>query len=188
MQKLETILKKSGVAVIPTDTIYGIVGSALSKKTVERIYELKGRDDGKPCITLISSYADLKKFGVVLTPSQKKILSRAWPGPVSVILPCTQKKFEYLHRGTKSLAFRMPKTKKLQDLLKKTGPLIAPSANLQGAQPAETIAEAKAYFGDTIDIYSSGGRKKGKPSTLISLLDNKVVVLRQGAKKISISS
>jgi L-threonylcarbamoyladenylate synthase len=185
--ELAIILKTNGIAVFPTDTLYGVVGSALSKKTVERIYRLKGRDENKPFIILVSSYKDLEIFGVTLSLEQKKFLTSVWPGPVSVILPCPFKKFEYLHRGSKTLAFRMPKNKALQTLLRKTGPLVAPSANPQGEAPAETIVEAKAYFSNQVDAYVAGGRKKGKPSTVVSLCDSKKIVLvRQGTVQVEL--
>ena len=185
-KKAEEILNKGGIAIIPTDTIYGIVGSAFSKETVERIYDLKGRDKNKPFIVLISSYEDLKKFGVKITKEQAKILRKFWPGKVSVILPCFSKKFKYLHRGTKSIAFRMIRTKNknLFHLLKKVGPIIAPSANPQDLKHAKTIAEAKKYFGDKIDFYLSAGAKIGKSSTLISFKNGQLIILRQGTVKI----
>ncbi len=175
-----TILKKGGAGVYPTDTLYGIVGSAFSKSAVARIYTVKGRDAKKPFIILISSINDLKKFSInyLLIRPNKQVVEKFWPGRVSVILPCTSKKFAYLHRGTKSLAFRLPKNKKLIELLKKTGPLVAPSANPQGMEPAHTIAEAKKYFGDKLDFYIAGGRKAGKPSRVISLVSGTPVRLR----------
>jgi L-threonylcarbamoyladenylate synthase len=181
------ILKNDGVGIIPTDTLYGIVGSAFSKKAVKRIYALKGRDESKPFIVLISSVNDLKKFDVALTSEQKKFLNTVWPlspsgrasRPVSVVLPVLQKKFEYLHCGTKSLAFRLPKNEKLRAFLKKTGPLVAPSANPQGMTPATTIKEAMDYFCAEADFYVPGGKKAGKPSKLISLLGEKPEILRR---------
>ncbi len=173
------MIKKDGVGVLPTDTLYGIVGSAFSKRVVERIYALKGRNTKKPFIVLIHSILDLKKFGIKIAPAQKKILDSVWPGPVSVILPCPQKKFEYLHRGTKSLAFRLPKNRMLREILKKTGPIVAPSANPEGLPPAATVAEARKYFGGSVDFYLAGGRKVGKPSKIISLLGPESEVLRK---------
>ncbi len=184
MDDIVSILKHDGVGVIPTDTLYGIVGSAFSEWAVERIYGIKGRDEGKPFIILISSFSDLKKFGIELNASQKKFLKAVWPGPVSVILPCTQKSFSYLHREQKSLAFRMPKNAFLEKLLKKTGPLVAPSANPQSKKPAETIQDAQKYFGDKLDFYSGSGAKKGSPSTIVSFQDGTLKILREGAKKI----
>ncbi len=177
----QEILKAGGIGILPTDTLYGIVGSAFSKKAVKRIYAVKGRDENKPFIILISSQSDLKKFGVELTKEQRTFLSAAWKGrrATSVILPVPLKKFEYLHRGTQSLAFRLPNNKELLLLLKKTGPLVAPSANPHGKEPAHTIADAKEYFGDNIDFYIAGGRKEGKPSRLISLMSERLEVLRE---------
>lgn len=172
-------LKTEGIAIYPTDTIYGIVGSAFSKKAVSRIYEIKGRDETKPFIILISKIKDLELFEIKISATQKKYLESVWPGKVSAILPCKSSKFKYLHRGTKSLAFRLPKKKSLMGILKKAGPLVAPSANPQGLEPAKNITEAKKYFGKTIDIYIANGKLEGKPSTLVSLLENEPKILRK---------
>jgi len=172
-------IKKGGVGVLATDTLYGIVGSAFSRAAVRRIYAIKGRDDRKPFIILISSERELRRFGIALAREQKEYLESVWPGPVSVILPCPEKKFEYLHRGVKSLAFRVPKSKALRGFLKTAGPLVAPSANPQGCMPARTILEAKKYFGDSVDFYLAGGRKEGKPSKIVSLVSGAPEVLRK---------
>ena len=176
---------------MPTDTLYGIVGSALNKKAVARIYKLRKRDLRKPMIILVSSIADIEKFGVILNPKSLILLRKLWPGKISVILPCPSKKFFYLHRGKKSLAFRMPAKKSLIELLKITGPLVAPSANWEGLPPAKTIKEAKKYFGDKvypeqgrrIDFYVDGGELKSLPSTLVELKNKKIILKREGAKK-----
>ena len=181
-KKASKILKAGGIGVMPTDTIYGLVDSALKPDTVARIYQIRKRSPNKPLIILISKLTDLKKFGVKLSPSQKEFLTKNWPGPLSVILPCPNVKFKYLHRGTKTLAFRLPSSRPLRELLASTGPLVAPSANPEGLPPAKTIKQAKDYFGDRIDFYSPG-RVKNEPSTLISLVGEKVVVLREGRVK-----
>ena len=183
--KIISILQRGGVGVLPTDTLYGIVGSALNKKTVQRIYKLRKRNPKKPCIVLISSMFDVKIFSVRLGEKDPNILNKLWPGKVSIILPSKDKAFSYLHRGTKTIAFRLPRSKQLRALLKKTGPLIAPSANWEGERPAQTIKEAKKYFGDQVDFYVSAGRRlRMKPSTLVSLRDGKINVLREGAVNI----
>ena len=183
-------MKSGGIGIFPTDTIYGIVGSALQPEAVERIYFWRKRDSRKPPIILVASADDVKKFGVVIDAATKKILSRVWPGKVSVILPMAStgkaalKKFEYLHRGTGTLAFRVPKSAWLRRLLQDTGPLIAPSANFEGEPPALTIRAAKKYFGKNVDFYADAGRLVSKPSTLIKIEKGNVIVLREGAVKI----
>lgn len=179
------ILLAGSVGVIPTDTLYGLVGSALKKETVERIYKLRKRDLKKPMIILISSLDDIDAFGVSVTAAQKKILKKLWPGKVSVVLACNSKNMEHLLRGGKTLALRMPDDKDLLQLLKKSGPLVAPSANLAGEKAAETYEEAREYFGDKIDFYVDAGKFASKPSTIIQLGENgEIKILRQGTVKI----
>lgn len=187
------LLKAGKIGVMPTDTIYGIVGSALNPETVEEIYNLRKREKDKPFIILISSVEDLKKFDVSLTKDQKDFLEKNWPNPLSVILVVNAQKLQYLHRGKNSLAFRMPKNKWLLDILKRVGPLAAPSANLAGVKPAKTIEEAKQYFGDKVCFYTEEGESnkfsasliKSKPSTIVQLLDDGTkVVLREGSFKV----
>jgi len=177
-------LKNGEIGVIPTDTIYGIVGSALSQKTVEKIYKLRKRSLDKPFIILIGSMEDLEKFGIQLSQKQRGFLKSHWPNPLSVVLPVTNKKFKYLHRGKNSLAFRMPKDEKLLELLRQTGPLVAPSANFEGDQPAQTIKQAYKYFGNSF-FYVDKGKIKSPPSTMISLASNgSYQILRQGKYKL----
>jgi L-threonylcarbamoyladenylate synthase len=130
-------------------------------------------------IILIGKISDLKLFGINIKGKTAKILKKFWPGPVSIILPCRNQKFQYLHRGTESLAFRLPKKADLLKLLQKTGPLVAPSANIEGEKPAQNLDEAQKYFGTYIDFYVDGGELEGKPSELIKISNNKVEILRK---------
>ena len=122
-------------------------------------------------IVLIASISDLKQFGVKVDSKTARILGKLWPNKVSVVLPCASKKFSYLHRGTKTLAFRLPKPVALRKLLKSVGPLVAPSANWEGERPARTIREAKKYFSAQGGIPArrqagaSGGGNKVDPHT-----------------------
>lgn len=179
-ENLIKILSEKGVVVMPTDTLYGIVGRAEDREVVERIYKIRKRSPEKPCIILISDISELEKFSVFISDEQKKLLENYWKSAsVSVILDCTDEKFSYLHRGTQTLAFRLPKTLDLQNLLKETGPLIAPSANPEGLLPAQNIDEAKKYFGDSVDLYIDGGTLIGKASKVIKLpKDGGVLVVR----------
>lgn len=178
-QKAALLLKEGAIGVIPTDTIYGLCGSALNKKTIETIYRLKRRKANKPMIILIASVDDLEKFDVKPESWQQKILNKVWPGKISIILPCPSENFSYLHRGTKSLAFRMPANEELLKILKISGPLVAPSANWEGSKPAETINQAKKYFGKKVFYYNKG-RIQGAPSAILDLTRRPIKVLRKG--------
>jgi L-threonylcarbamoyladenylate synthase len=178
-KKIIDILSSGGVVVIPTDTIYEISALAMNRKTVERVYRIKKRRPTKPMIILIFDIADLNLFKIKIDKKTRGILQKIWPGKVSVILPCFSAKFNYLHRGTKSLAFRLPKNKKLVELLKITGPLVATSANPEGFPPAKNTKEAKKYFGEKIDLYVDDGEKESRSSRLIIFKDGKIEILRK---------
>jgi L-threonylcarbamoyladenylate synthase len=186
IKDVKEILGRGGIGVLPTDTLYGLVGSALDKKAVLRIYKLKKRSPQKPFIILIAHLNDLKSFGIVLDSKIKTILRQIWPNPVSVILRCPNlsKNLSYLCPINKTLAFRCPKEKWLRNLLKQTGPMVAPSANWEGKASAETIAQAKAYFSGQVDFYLDVGTVKGQPSTLIAIKDGNVIIERQGQVKV----
>jgi len=174
-------LRRGGIAVIPTDTIYGVVGSAFSRTAVERIYRLRRRNVKKPMIVLLASVRELSRFGVRVDAAIVSFLHRVWPGKVSVILPVKDKRFAYLHRGTSTLAFRIPPLKSLRALLKKTGPLVAPSANPEGKSPARTVNEAREYFGDDVDIYVDKGKCPAHPSTVVALRWGRITLVRRGS-------
>ena len=177
-ENLVNILKENGVVVMPTDTLYGIVGRAEEQSVVERIYSARKRNPEKPCIVLIGEVGELKKFGIFLTEGEQEKVEQ-YSEPTSFILDCLDEKLSYLHRGTQTLAFRIPSPLALRDLLIKTGPLVAPSANPEGLLPAQNIKEAKKYFGDLVDIYIDAGEIIGKPSKVIRLhKDGTETVLR----------
>ena len=171
-------LKDGKIAVIPTDTIYGLSTSAFLKESIEKIYLIKKRDPKKPLIILLSKISDLALFNIKINTLDKKILKKYWPGKTSIILPCLEEKFHYLHRGQKKLAFRLPKNDLLSEIIKFSGPIVSTSANPEALPPAKTIKEAKEYFGKKIDIYINGGKLENPPSTLIEIKNGELKTLR----------
>lgn len=170
-------LHAGGVVVLPTDTIYGIVGQALNRDAVQSIYHLKQRTPSKPFIILISDIKDVRQFGVALNETLRTQLQEFWPGPVSIILDCPNPEMEYLHRGTNSLAFRLPAHDTLRQLINQTGPLVAPSANPEGLEPAKDTAEAQAYFPEGVAGFYAGPTSD-KPSKIIRITGGQVEVIR----------
>lgn len=176
-------LNQGGVVVIPTDTLYGVVARAADEEAVQRVYRVRGRAPSKPCIILVGDRADITD-NQLWTSEHKKLADAYWPGPLSLVAPTKQTR-TYLHRGTHTLAYRVPARDDLRQLLAQTGPLIAPSANTEGSPPATTLTEAQAYFGDYIDGYVDGGTMTGHaPSTVVAVVDGAPQILRQGALEI----
>lgn len=172
-EELLKTLKSGGCAVMPTDTIYGVVCDALNEGAVKNLYELKKRNPDKPYIVLLGGINAIEdNFYIKLSEEQKDFFGQSFKKPTSIIVDCDEGKFEYLHRGTKSLAFRIPQNPFLKEFLNKSGPLVAPSANTEGGIPSRTIDEAKDYFGDKVDFYLDGGRLESSPSCIVRLLEN----------------
>lgn len=184
IERTITQLKQEGaIAVIPTDTVYGVVARAEDKTAVDRLYELKKREN-KPGTLIAANIDQLEAIG--LKRRYMTAVKQYWPGAVSVIIPCADPSLEYLHQGKMSLAVRIPDNKQLKSLLEKTGPLISSSANDPGEPTATNVDEAKKYFGDKVDFYEDGGDLSNhKPSTIIRIVDDAVEVIRQGAVNIS---
>ncbi len=177
---IEVLNVEGGVVVMPTDTIYGIIGRACDRRAVEKIYKLKMRTLSKPLIVLISDISDLDKFSIHLAEVDRRILEKMWPGPFSVDLEMNTERFAYINKE-KKLAVRIPDFDVLRDIIRHTGPLVAPSANLEGQSPATTILEAKKYFGGGVNLYVDNGEiLEGEPSTLLSLKNGTIKVFRQG--------
>lgn len=164
--ELVDLLKNGAVGVIRTDTLYGLVAKAADEKAVARVYSIKRRADTKPPIVLISSTDQL------LDPAPGTylgFLKSVWPGPNSIIMPAPSAPL-WLTRGTGTVAYRIPDLPELTDLIAKTGPLIAPSANYEGEMPAMNIEQATSYFADEVDFYVDGGEvEANNPSALYKL-------------------
>jgi len=175
-------LQDGGVVVMPTDTIYGILTTALNQESVERLYSVRLRSPDKPCIILIHDISVLENFGINLSEEELKILQEfsTQDKPTSFILDCNNPDLKYLHRGMNSLSFRIPKNDSLREFLRQTGPLIAPSANTEGNPPAQNIEQAKEYFGGKVDLYIDGGEIIGEPSKIIRLYkDGRHIIIRE---------
>lgn len=148
-----TTLTGGGLVVVRTDTLYGVLASASNEAAVRKVYELKNRNAAKSCIVLIS---ELKQLYDQPSSAQQSALTTQWPGKVSIILPAPDAP-RWLQAPDGSVAYRMPDDETLRTLIAKTGPLIAPSANLEGESPARNINEAIQYFGSGVDCYVDGG-------------------------------
>ena len=181
LEKILEILRKGGVVVMPSDTIYGIFASALLKEAVGRVYEIKKRNPKKASIILLGEISQLDIFSIKLNNSQERIIKEFWPGRITLIFSSPSTKFRYLDRGKKSLAFRLPKERWLRKLIVKSGPLLAPSANPEGLPAAKTKEEARKYFGGKVDFYFGNIKEERLASTILDIRKRKIKIVRKGA-------
>lgn len=176
--ELVALLKADAVGVLPTDTLYGVVGRATSPAAVEKLYALKHREK-KPGTTIAATAEQLKELGI--DPEMIDQVAHHWPASLSIVMPLDDSMI-HLHQGVKESPFRVVADESLQMLLEQTGPLLTSSANLPGEPPAQDLSEAQAYFGDRVDFYVDGGFVGDRqPSTIARYDKGKLTVLRQGA-------
>jgi len=175
--KLVNLIKAGNVGVIPTDTVYGLVCSALDPDAVARLYGLKNRTD-KPGTVIAANMKQLEELG--LKKRYLKAVEDFWPGPVSVVIPISFG-IEYLTLGKGSLAVRLPSDEKLSKLLEETGPLLTTSANHPGELPITSAKDINTEFGKDLDFIVDGGVLSERvASAVIRIVDDTIEVIRPG--------
>lgn len=177
------ILKKNGVVIIPTDTVYGFsgiveFGKNPSELTDARIRQIKGRAETKPLIQLIAKPEDLKKYTDDVIPAE--LLSK-WPGALTIIVHT--KPESAAAKLWPTIAFRCPGDKWLRDIIEECdAPIFSTSVNRSGQPVLDEEAAINKEFGSEVDLIVLDGDKKGAlPSTLVAIEQGTVKVLRQGA-------
>ena len=182
LNKTINILKNSGVAGLPTETVYGLGGNAYSKSSIKKIYKLKGRPKINP---LIIHYYDLKsaKKDIITNKNFDKLYKRFCPGPITFILKRNRnsKIHSIACAKLKTIAIRFPKNKIIRSILKKTNfPLAMPSANKStNVSPVSSI-DVFEEFNKKLKLIVDGGKSKiGIESTVIDLTANPKI-LRPG--------
>jgi L-threonylcarbamoyladenylate synthase len=173
------------VGIMLCDTVYGIVCSAHSTEAVDRLYGLKNRIN-KPGTLIASNVEQLIELGF----DKSTLLSAKefWPNPISIEVPYDRnyvKQRSYLHLGTNAQAVRIPDNIELLTLLDKTGPLQTTSANPPGEPTANSIKEAKSYFGDQVDFYIENPPELFNPdaeaSAVIKIEPDKIIIFRDNS-------
>ncbi|HAD03271.1 MAG: threonylcarbamoyl-AMP synthase [Desulfuromonadales bacterium GWD2_61_12] len=178
-------LKQGGVIAYPTDTTYGIGCDIFNRKGVRQIFQLKQRDARKPfsfiCTDLsdVATYAQVSNFAF-------KTMKRQLPGPYTFVLEATRIVPDLLITKQKTVGVRIPDNPIAMAIVRELGhPLVTTSANLSGEEPSHDPQVIEERFGHMLDLVIDGGILLGEPSTVISLIDDRLEVLRQGSGETS---
>lgn len=180
-QAAEYILKGQPVAV-PTETVYGLAASLNHSESIDKVFELKGRPSNNPLIIHVAQPEQIRRFAPSLHEDFWKIALAFWPGPMTLVLPILAESIpERVRAGLTTAAFRIPRHPMAQKLIKLTGPLVMPSANLSGRPSATSLAHVEADFGIDFPGLDGGASERGLESTILYQLEGKWVIIRQGA-------
>ena len=181
IEKLVDILKNGGIAVIPTDTVYGIVCDALDEEAVDKIYQLKKRSYSKPMIVLMSDMDMVKKYTKSLSKLETKLFKTFSPGPLTVLVKKADSIPDVVNSGLPDLGVRIPDDKELQLLISKLGhPIVATSANVSSSETITRINMLEDSIKDNVDYIYNGGSIYRGASTIVREKDNMVEILRNG--------
>ncbi len=180
IDKAVDLLKDGGVIAYPTDTIYGFGCDMYNKKAIQRIYQIKKRDPQKPFSFICSDLKNISLYAQV-TNQAYKIMKRCLPGPYTFILLGTKLVPKIMVTKRKTVGIRVPNNNICLSLVKTLGnPIISTSVGLSGGEVFSDPSLIEETFSSQIDLTIDGGLLASQPSTIISLIDDEVEVIREG--------
>lgn len=176
------LLKNGGIVAMPTETVYGLAAAADNADAIRRVFEAKGRPQDNPLIVHISDISMLSRVARTVPKAAVECAKRFWPGPFTMVLPRTDAVADCVCAGLDTVAIRMPSDPTARDLIRKAGPLAAPSANTSG-KPSPTSAK---HVLDDLDgkinaVLLGGDCTVGVESTVVTLATDPPRLLRPGA-------
>ncbi len=174
-------LARSGLVVLPTDTVYGLAADAFDPAGVRRLLRAKGRSRSVPTPVLIGAVDTLRALATNLSAETHELASVFWPGGLTLI--CRQQPSLRWDLGDSrsTVAVRMPDQADALDLLNDNGPLAVSSANLTTKPPATKVEQARAMLGEAVDVYLDAGPTPGAtPSTIVDATGGTLKLVRAG--------
>lgn len=178
------LLKAGGVVAFPTETVYGLGADVSNSSAVRRVFEIKKRPADHPLIVHFADSSRLHYWAQEIPEQARQLAERFWPGPLTLILPCSRHVPENVTGGQDTVGLRVPDHPVALALLNALGPegaLAAPSANRFGRVSPTTAAHVREELGDTVDMVLDGGAcKVGLESTIVGFNDYAAIVLRPG--------
>ncbi|WP_449461879.1 L-threonylcarbamoyladenylate synthase [Tardisphaera miroshnichenkoae] len=177
-------LREGKLVVYPTDTVYGMGGDATLHQAVQAMNRVKGEREMKPYPVL--TYSKEKAFEAgVFNDNAIKIAERYWPGAVTIVVPRRDERLSGATFGSLTVGLRVPAdpiARKVAEL-SPSGFIIGTSANRSGAPPPSSVEEVDASVIREAAVVINGGRRSILPSTVISIGDGSLHILREGAVK-----
>ncbi len=176
------ILRRGGLAAIPTETVYGLAANALNDDAVRGIFRAKGRPADNPLIVHISAFSQWEPLVQSIPEQAKQLADAFWPGPLTIILPKSARISSVVSGGLSTVAVRMPSHPVARAIIDNAGvPLAAPSANTSGKPSPTTAQHVRDDMDGKIDcIVDAGPCSVGVESTVLSLAGETPRLLRPG--------
>ena len=179
--RVRRVLGKSGLIALPTESFYGLAVNPFDEGALARLWQAKGRSEGKPILVLIGDRPQLEAFVRSIPPAATVLMNAFWPGPLTIVFPAAVGLSDAVTAGTGSVGIRLSDWQPLVDLLRRVGPVTGTSANREGMPPPRTAEEVQRSLGDAVDlIIDAGPTSGGRPSTVIDVR-GPIRIIRDGA-------
>lgn len=180
-ERIISELKKGNLVIMPTDTVYGIVADATKEETIKKVFEAKERSFNKPLLVLVSDKKMLEKVVSEISPKTEEIISKYWPGPLTILFPKKEKVLDILTASSPYIAVRMPNDERLLNIIRKVNrPLISTSANITSKETITEVSQIEDKMQEKISYILDGGVVKNEASTIIKIENDKIEILRSG--------
>lgn len=181
-QRIAEVLAHGGVAVIPTDTVYGLAASPAFDTAVDRVFALKRRPRTRNLPVMAADADQIEGLGAIVTAAAAKLLASPFvPGALTIAFELQQDRAPPWLVGRDEVAVRIPDHALMRDILRRTGPLFVTSANTHGLPTPEGLADVLAQLDGAPDIAFDGGVLSNTPSTLVNCRADPPVIERVGA-------
>ena len=182
LYRLAGVIARGGVIAFRTDTFYGLGADPFNREAVQRIKQLKGGEDTKPILIIVSGREVVSRFITEPTANFNLLARTFWPGPLTLIGEASPNVPEEITAGTETIGVRLPADEKVIALIQACGDaLTATSANPSTQEPATSAQQVFSYFGDAIDLIVDGGEATtDQPSTVVDVSKAEPKLIREG--------
>ena len=183
IEEAARILRAGGVVAAPTDTLYGLMASALDASAVEKVFRIKGRSPDAPLPLLVADVADIERYVECMPEAGRTLAGEFLPGPLTLVVPGLGNMPAVVTGGLPTVGVRVPDHRVPRDLARRLGHAITgTSANVSGIPPATTAAEVRAQLGDAVDyVVDDGPSPGGVGSTVVDVSQDPPALIREGA-------
>jgi len=180
VERAAKVLEDGGLIAYPTDTYYGIGCDLASRKAIDRLYGVKGRDRKKPLAFLCPDLSDVSKYAIV-SKFAYRTMKQLTPGPFTFVLTATKLVPDMMQTKQRQVGIRVPQAPLMLASASALGrPIVTTSATDLEGEVLIDAKDIKDKLGNRLDLILDGGVQHNEPSTVVSLFDDQLEVLRQG--------
>jgi tRNA threonylcarbamoyl adenosine modification protein (Sua5/YciO/YrdC/YwlC family) len=185
IRKAVEILQDGGIIIYPTDTVYGMGCDLFNKKGIEKIYEIKRRSKKQPLSFVCADLKDISQYAKV-SDYAYKTMKRLLPGPYTFILEASRLVPKIILPKRQTTGIRVPDNRICLSLVGELGhPIISTSVTVENGEVLGNPYEIKEQFGHCVDLIIDGGNLVSEASSVISLVDDSIDIIRVGKGDVS---